>query len=290
MTTAETKSSRNLSQSVIFGLILGFTFLGSVLFIKELFVALIALACAAGAWELSTALRQKNWYVPRIPVTVGSALVMPLAYIGGELWQWLGVLAIVAALMLWRGVQLVLSHASFKRSFSEILRDFSAAAFVVIYLPLTMSFAALLIREPAHDEIVDGKFWIITVVVTVILIDSSAYLFGRKLGKHPMLPKVSPKKSWEGFGVSVLFALASAIGLTVWLLQLPWWFGALIAGVVLLSAVLGDFAESLIKRDLGVKDMSSWIPGHGGVMDRLDSMLPSALSGYLLMMLASRLF
>lgn len=290
MTTAETKTSRSLSQSVIFGLILGFTFLGSVLFIKELFVALIALACAAGAWELSTALRQKNWYVPRIPVTAGSALVMPLAYIGGERWQWLGVLAIVAALMLWRGVQLVLSHASFKRSFSEILRDFSAAAFVVIYLPLTMSFAALLIREPAHDEIVDGKFWIITVVVTVILIDSSAYLFGRKLGKHPMLPKVSPKKSWEGFGVSVLFALASAIGLTVWLLELPWWFGALIAGVVLLSAVLGDFAESLIKRDLGVKDMSSWIPGHGGVMDRLDSMLPSALSGYLLMMLASRLF
>jgi len=290
LTTAETKTSRSLSQSVIFGLILGFTFLGSVLFIKELFVALIALACAAGAWELSTALRQKNWYVPRIPVTVGSALVMPLAYIGGERWQWLGVLAIVAALMLWRGVQLVLSHASFKRSFSEILRDFSAAAFVVIYLPLTMSFAALLIREPAHDEIVDGKFWIITVVVTVILIDSSAYLFGRKLGKHPMLPKVSPKKSWEGFGVSVLFALASAIGLTVWLLELPWWFGALIAGVVLLSAVLGDFAESLIKRDLGVKDMSSWIPGHGGVMDRLDSMLPSALSGYLLMMLASRLF
>jgi phosphatidate cytidylyltransferase len=290
LTTAEIKTSRSLSQSVIFGLILGFTFLGSVLFIKELFVALIALACAAGAWELSTALRQKNWYVPRIPVTVGSALVMPLAYIGGELWQWLGVLAIVAALMLWRGVQLALSHASFKRSFSEILRDFSAAAFVVIYLPLTMSFAALLIREPAHDEIVDGKFWIITVVVSVILIDSSAYLFGRKLGKHPMLPKVSPKKSWEGFGVSVLFALASAIGLTVWLLELPWWFGALIAGVVLLSAVLGDFAESLIKRDLGVKDMSSWIPGHGGVMDRLDSMLPSALSGYLLMMLASRLF
>jgi len=290
LSTAETKTSRSLSQSVIFGLILGFTFLGSVLFIKELFVALIALACAAGAWELSTALRQKNWYVPRIPVTAGSALVMPLAYIGGELWQWLGVLAIVAALMLWRGVQLVLSHASFKRSFSEIIRDFSAAAFVVIYLPLTMSFAALLIREPAHDEIVDGKFWIITVVVSVILIDSSAYLFGRKLGKHPMLPKVSPKKSWEGFGVSVLFALASAIGLTVWLLELPWWFGALIAGVVLLSAVLGDFAESLIKRDLGVKDMSSWIPGHGGVMDRLDSMLPSALSGYLLMMLASRLF
>jgi len=271
-------------------LILGFTFLGSVLFIKDLFVALIALACAAGAWELSTALRQKNWYVPRIPVTVGSAFVMPLTFWGGERWQWLGVLAIVAALMIWRGVQLLMAHASLGRSFTEIIRDFSAAAFVVIYLPLTMSFAALIIREPAHENSVDGKFWILTVVITVILVDSSAYLFGRKLGKHPMLPKVSPKKSWEGFAVSVIFALVSAITFTILLLHLPWWFGVVIAAVVLLSAVLGDFAESLIKRDLGVKDMSSWIPGHGGVMDRLDSMLPSALSGYILMSLAARLF
>jgi len=290
LSNTEAKTGRSLSQSVIFGLILGFTFLGSVLFVKELFVALIALACAAGAWELSTALRQKNWYVPRIPVTVGSALVMPLAYVGGERWQWLGVLAIVAALMLWRGVQLIISHASLSRSFKEIIRDFSAAAFVVIYLPLTMSFAALIIREPAHYKIVDGKFWIITVVVSVILIDSSAYLFGRKLGKHPMLPKVSPKKSWEGFFISALFGLASSVLQTVWLLQLPWWFGIVVAAVVLMAAVLGDFAESLIKRDLGVKDMSSWIPGHGGVMDRLDSMLPAALSGYLLMVFAVRLF
>jgi phosphatidate cytidylyltransferase len=151
-----------------------------------------------------------------------------------------------------------------------------------------MSFAALIIREPAHKNSVDGKYWILTVVISVILIDSSAYLFGRKLGKHPMLPKVSPKKSWEGFAVSVIFALASAISFTILLLHLPWWFGVVIAAVVLLSAVLGDFAESLIKRDLGVKDMSSWIPGHGGVMDRLDSMLPAALSGYVLMVFAIR--
>ncbi len=289
MSTAETKS-RSLSQSVIFGLILGFTFLGSVLFIKELFVALIALACAVGAWELSTALKQKNWYVPRIPVTVGSLVVMPLAYYGGERWQWLGVLAIVAALMLWRGVQLMIARTSLQRSFSEIIRDFSAAAFVVVYLPLTMSFAALIIREPAHANAVDGKYWILTVVITVILIDSSAYLFGRKFGKHPMLPKVSPKKSWEGFAVSAIFALFSAIIFTLLLLHLPWWFGVIVAGVVLMSAVLGDFAESLIKRDLRVKDMSDLIPGHGGMMDRLDSMLPASLTGYVLMIIATRLF
>jgi len=271
-------------------LILAFTFLASVLLVQELFIALIAVACAAGAWELSSALRQKNWHVPRVPVSVGSALVMPLAYWGGEIWQWFGVLAIVAALMLWRGIELLAQHATLERSFAEMIRDFCASAFVVIYLPLTMSFAALLLREPAHNGFVEGKYWVITVVTTVIIIDSTAYLFGRKLGKHPMLPKVSPKKSWEGFFISALFGLASSVLQTVWLLQLPWWFGFVIAAVILMAAVLGDFAESLIKRDLGVKDMSSAIPGHGGVMDRLDSMLPAALSGYMLMVFAVRLF
>jgi len=290
LSKSEPKGGRSLSQSIVFGLILAFSFLASVLVVKELFIALIALACAAGAWELSSALRQKNWHVPRVPVSVGSALVMPFAYWGGEVWQWLGVLAIVAALMLWRGIELIAQHQTLERSFAEMIRDFCASAFVVIYLPLTMSFAALLLREPAHNGFVEGKYWVITVVTTVIIIDSSAYLFGRKLGKHPMLPKVSPKKSWEGFFISALFGLASSVLQTVWLLQLPWWFGFVVAAVVLMAAVLGDFAESLIKRDLGVKDMSSWIPGHGGVMDRLDSMLPAALSGYLLMVFAVRLF
>ncbi len=290
MSQSEPKGGRSLSQSIVFGLILAFSFLASVLFVQELFIALIAVASAAGAWELSSALRQKNWHVPRVPVSVGSALVMPLAYWGGEVWQWLGVLAIVAALLLWRGTELIAQHATLERSFAEMIRDFCASAFVVIYLPLTMSFAALLLREPAHNGFVEGKYWVITVVTTVIIIDSSAYLFGRKLGKHPMLPKVSPKKSWEGFFISALFGLASSVLQTVWLLQLPWWFGFVIAAVVLMAAVLGDFAESLIKRDLGVKDMSSWIPGHGGVMDRLDSMLPAALSGYMLMFFAVRLF
>jgi len=287
LSQTETKG-RSLSQSVIFGLLLAFSFLASVLFVQELFIALIALASAAGAWELSSALRQKDWHVPRIPVSVGSAAVMPLTYYGGEKWQWLGVLAIVASLMLWRVFELLLQRKSWERSFAELIRDFSASAFVVIYLPLTMSFAALILAEPEHDGNVSGKYWIIIIVTTVILVDSSAYLFGRKLGKHPMLPKVSPKKSWEGFAISALFAIASTLVQTPWLLHLPIWFAFVIAGVILMAAVLGDFAESLIKRDLGVKDMSSWIPGHGGVMDRLDSMLPACLAGYLLMVFAVR--
>ncbi|NBT47173.1 MAG: phosphatidate cytidylyltransferase [Actinobacteria bacterium] len=287
MSQTEAKG-RSLSQSVIYGLLLAFAFLASVLFVQELFIALIALGSAAGAWELSSALRQKDWHVPRLPVSVGSAAVMPLTYYGGEKLQWLGVLAIVALLMIWRVFELLLQRKSWERSFAELIRDFSASAFVVIYLPLTMSFAALIMAEPEHDGNVAGKYWIITVVTTVILVDSSAYLFGRKLGKHPMLPKVSPKKSWEGFFISALFAVASTLVQTPLLLHLPIWFALVIAFVVLMAAVLGDFAESLIKRDLGVKDMSSWIPGHGGVMDRLDSMLPACLAGYLLMVFAVR--
>ena len=289
MSTEEVKG-RSLSQSVIYGLLLAFLFLASVLVVKELFIFVLAVAVAVGVWELSTALRQKNWHVPRIPVTVGSLIVIPLTYYGGERAQWLGVLAIVGALVLWRSLELLIKRGTLKRTFSEAFKDFSASAFVVIYLPLTMSFAALLFREPAHGGFVEGKYWIITFVTTVILIDSSAYLFGRKLGKHPMLPKVSPKKSWEGFAISAVFGLASAVFQTVWLLQLPWWFGVIFGLVILISAVLGDFAESIIKRDLGVKDMSSLIPGHGGIMDRLDSMLPAALSSYLLMAISVRFF
>jgi phosphatidate cytidylyltransferase len=289
LSTEEVKG-RSLSQSVIYGLLLAFLFLSSVLVVKELFIFVLAVAVAGGVWELSTALRQKNWHVPRIPVTVGSLIVIPLTYYGGERAQWLGVLSIVGALVAWRSIELFIKRGTLKRSFSAAFRDFSASAFVVIYLPLTMSFAALLFREPAHGGFVEGKYWIITFVTTVILIDSSAYLFGRKLGKHPMLPKVSPKKSWEGFAISAVFGLASAVLQTVWLLQLPWWFGIIFGLVILVSAVLGDFAESLIKRDLGVKDMSSLIPGHGGIMDRLDSMLPAALSTYLLMAISVRFF
>ncbi|NBQ93094.1 MAG: hypothetical protein EBU06_03960 [Micrococcales bacterium] len=146
MSQTEAKG-RSLSQSVIYGLLLAFAFLASVLFVQELFIALIALGSAAGAWELSSALRQKDWHVPRLPVSVGSAAVMPLTYYGGEKLQWLGVLAIVALLMIWRVFELLLQRKSWERSFAELIRDFSASAFVVVYLPLTMSFAAAMLLE-----------------------------------------------------------------------------------------------------------------------------------------------
>ncbi len=270
---------RSLSKSISVGLLLGGVFLLTILtFNGFLFMALAAAACGAGAWELSTALRVRGWYVPRVPAVVGSVLIMPATYFGGQEWQWLTSIGIVAALVIWRTVHLLWERreAPIQR-LQHTLRDYAAAALVVIYLPLTCSFAVLLLRRPE-----DGQWWVLTFVLTVAMIDTFGYLIGRKLGRHKLAPGVSPKKTIEGLVASITGGLAAAIASAVFWLHIDWWWGVVIAAVLTLSAVFGDLAESMIKRDLGVKDMSSLLPGHGGVMDRLDSILPSALATFVL--------
>jgi phosphatidate cytidylyltransferase len=270
---------RSLSKSIVVGLLLAAIFLASILVYKEFFILFLVTATAIGAWELSTALRIKGWYVPRVPAVVGSAIIMPATYYGGPVVQWLVSLGIVAALIVWRTVHLLWERrkANFQ-TFLRTIRDFGAAAFLVIYLPLSLSFSMLLLRRPE-----DGAYWVLTFVTTVALIDSAGYLFGRVFGKHKLAPGVSPKKTWEGLLASIVLGSATAITLTIFLLQGPWWVGLILAAAIILAAVFGDLAESLIKRDLGVKDMSKLLPGHGGMMDRLDSMLPASLMTYLVM-------
>ena len=270
---------RSLSKSISIGLLLGAVFLLTILtFNGFLFMAFAAVAAGAGAWELSSALRIKGWYVPRVPAVIGSVLIMPATYFGGQEWQWLTSIAIVAALVVWRTVHLLWERrAAPIQTVQHTLRDFAAAAFLVIYLPLTCSFAILLLRRP-----LDGQWWVLTFVLTVAMIDTFGYLIGRKLGRHKLAPGVSPKKTIEGLLASISGGLAAGIASAVFWLGIPWWWGVVIAALLTLTAVFGDLAESMIKRDLGVKDMSSWLPGHGGVMDRLDSILPSALATFIL--------
>ena len=270
---------RSLSKSITVGLLLGGLFLFSVLtFDGVLMMALVAAAAGAGAWELSTALRLKGWYVPRVPAVIGSVIIMPATYYFGQEMQWLFSIAIVAALILWRTVHLLWERrVSPVQALQNTLRDYAAAAFLVIYLPLTISFSMMLLRRPE-----DGQWWVLTFVLVVAMIDTFGYLVGRKLGRHKLAPGVSPKKTIEGLAASVIAGLIAAVLSAIFLLQIDWWWGVIIAAVLTLTAVFGDLAESLIKRDLGVKDMSSWLPGHGGIMDRLDSILPSALAMYLI--------
>ncbi len=270
---------RSLSKSISVGLLLGGMFLFTTLtFDGILLMAFVASAAGAGAWELSTALRLKGWYVPRVPAVVGSVLIMPATYFYGQEIQWAFSIAIVAALILWRTVHLLWERrVSPMQALQKTLRDYAAAAFLVIYLPLTLSFAMMLLRRPE-----DGQMWVLTFVLVVSMIDTFGYLVGRKLGRHKMAPGVSPKKTLEGLAASVTAALVTGVMCAVFLLQIDWWWGVVLAAVLTLTAVFGDLAESLIKRDLGVKDMSSWLPGHGGIMDRLDSILPSALATFLI--------
>ena len=279
MSEVKAQGGRSVSKSIVVGLLLAAIFLVSILIYKEFFILFLLVSTAIGAWELSTALRIKGWYVPRVPAVVGSAIIMPATYYGGPVVQWLVSLGIVAALIVWRTVHLLWERrkANFQ-TFLRTIRDFGAAAFLVIYLPLSLSFSMLLLRRPE-----DGAYWVLTFVTTVALIDSSGYLVGRVFGKHKLAPGVSPKKTWEGLLASIIFGSATAISLMVFLLQGPWWVGLILAASVILAAVFGDLAESLIKRDLGVKDMSKLLPGHGGIMDRLDSMLPASLMTYLVM-------
>ena len=279
MSEVKAPGGRSVSKSIVVGLFLAAIFLASILIYKEFFILFLLISTAIGAWELSTALRIKGWYVPRIPAVVGSAIIMPATYYGGPVVQWLVSLGIVAALIVWRTVHLLWERRKTNlQTFLRTIRDFGAAAFLVIYLPLTLSFSMLLLRRPE-----DGAYWVITFVTTVALIDSAGYLVGRVFGKHKLAPGVSPKKTWEGLLASIIFGSATAISLMVFLLQGPWWVGLILAASVILAAVFGDLAESLIKRDLGVKDMSKLLPGHGGMMDRLDSMLPASLMSYLVM-------
>ena len=203
---------------------------------------------------------------------------MPATYFYGHTAQWMVSVGIIGAIIIWRLVHILWERREAPgQRIAHTLRDFAAAIFVVAYLPLTCSFAVMLLRRPD-----DGQWWVLTFVLTVSMVDTFGYLIGRKLGKHKLAPGVSPKKSIEGLMASIAGALLAAIASAIFWLHIEWWWGVFIAAALTLTAVFGDLAESMIKRDLGVKDMSSLLPGHGGVMDRLDSILPSSLVAYLI--------
>jgi phosphatidate cytidylyltransferase len=178
-----------------------------------------------------------------------------------------GIALTVLAVMLWRGV----------RGADGYLADTSAGAFTVGYLLMAGGFATLLLRED------DGPFRVVAWLALVVASDVGGYAVGVLFGKHPMAPSVSPKKSWEGFGGSVLACVAVGAGVVVWGLGGLWWAGVVLGLSMAVAATLGDLAESLLKRDIGVKDMGSLLPGHGGVMDRLDSIALSAPIAWLVL-------
>jgi phosphatidate cytidylyltransferase len=161
-------------------------------------------------------------------------------------------------------------------------RDLGAITMIQVYVVFLASFAILLLEKPG------GQWWTLAFIILVVATDTGAYASGLLFGKHPMAPTISPKKTWEGFAGAAVAGLVAGVILSIFMLQQPWWFGLIFGVVMLLTATLGDLTESLIKRDIGVKDMSSWLPGHGGFLDRLDSILPSAVAAFALFLIFAK--
>ena len=268
----DTKSkSRTLLPRVLVGVGLGGAFLASLID-PLLFVFLAAIAAMAGTWELASALRHGGWTINRWAAAYLTLPVIGFSFIDGARGQWLSLLAAIALLSI---VTLVYHFVEHQRTTRELLRNLSAGVFVMFYVPLSLSFAVLIITSE------NGTNILFSVVLTVAAIDTFGYLIGRFFGKTKFAPGVSPKKTWEGFIASVTGALLVGITSGLLLMGVGIELAVLFSLAILLAAVLGDLAESLIKRDLGIKDMGDILPGHGGVMDRLDSMLPAAFMGYL---------
>jgi phosphatidate cytidylyltransferase len=256
------RAGRNLIAAIGVGVTLGAGVLASLLIERHWFIAVLGLAAAGGTWELAGALRR------------GAGIRVPLAVllVGGQVMVWLawpfGPAAIAIAfagtalgVLLWR----MASGAE------HYVRDVTAGLFAAAYVPLFCAFAALMTVAP------DGVGRVLTFLICVVASDVGGYTAGVLFGRHPMAPMISPKKSWEGFAGSQIVGMVAGALSVVFLLHGPWWAGVLTGALLVVSATLGDLIESLIKRDLGIKDMGTLLPGHGGVLDRLDSLLPTAL-------------
>jgi phosphatidate cytidylyltransferase len=262
------RTGRNLILAIIIGLAFGGAFLLSLLVIKELFMLFAILIAAFASYELTQALRKGGFHVPRIPTVVVAVAAVPIAYYGGAGGQLLAVIAGIVIVSLWRVIEQAVPNL--RRPAASLVRDLGAGAFVQGYVTFLATFAVVLTAAEG------GQWWTLAFIVTAVAADTGAYAFGLMFGKHPMAPVISPKKTWEGFAGGAAASLVAGVLLSTLMLGNTWWFGLIFGAAIFLTATLGDLVESLIKRDIGIKDMSSWLPGHGGFLDRLDSILPSA--------------
>jgi phosphatidate cytidylyltransferase len=209
---------------------------------------------------------------------VGQAM-LPVAFFWHIEGLWLALVGGVVLITLYRLVELL--RPSHRTGTREVLLDVGAGAFVQVYVAFSAGFYLAL------TGIDGGEWWTLAALIIVVFTDVGAYASGLRFGRHKLAPLISPGKTWEGFAGSIVVAIAFGAVLAPLMLQQPWWVGAIMGVLLALAGTAGDLTESLIKRDLGIKDISTWLPGHGGFLDRLDSILPSAAVAYLIFQVAT---
>lgn len=263
------RTGRDLIVAILIGVAIGAVLIATLVFLKWVFVAFALAASVLGTIELTRALQASGRRIDLIPqLAMGSVLVISASWLGFAL-HWVLLFSAVAVVVVWRLIaQMVAADG---RTYGDVLRDVITGVFLQLYVPFLTSLCVVLLRQD------HGEWWVLAFIIIAVATDTGAYAAGVSFGRHPMAPKISPKKTWEGFAGASLAAVVAGILLAAFMLHLPLWCGAVLGILVLLSATVGDLGESMLKRDLGIKDMSSWLPGHGGVLDRLDSILLSTV-------------
>jgi phosphatidate cytidylyltransferase len=258
-----------LGAAIIVGVLMGTGILVALVTVRQVFIGVVAASVAVSSWELAATLRRVGTRVAWVPVLLGGQAMVWLAWPFGRDGLLVAFVITVLVCLVWR----------FPRGADGYVRDVSASVLTVAYLPGFAAFGTLLV-VPA-----DGAARVLCLMLAAVASDIGGYVAGVLGGRHLMAPSISPKKSWEGFLGSLLAGTAAgALTLTHLLGGQPWQ-GVLFGAAIVVTATGGDLVESLIKRDLGVKDMSSLLPGHGGLLDRLDSLLLSAVVSWVLLSL-----
>ncbi len=263
------RAGRDLRAAIGVGVGLGAVIFASLLIVKAVFVGVVVVAVVVGLWELTSRLQeQKGIKAPLVPLAVGGAAMVIAGYVRGAEGAWVAMALTVLAVLVWRMTEPP----------EDYLKDVTAGAFAAFYVPFLATFVAMLLTAD------DGAARVITFLLLTVVSDTGAYAVGWRFGKTKLAPRISPGKTREGLFGAVAFAMAAGALCMEFLIEGgSWWQGLLLGLAVAVSATLGDLGESMIKRDLGIKDMGTLLPGHGGIMDRLDSLLPTAPVVWLLL-------
>jgi phosphatidate cytidylyltransferase len=261
------RTGRNLPVAIGVGAGLGGLAVLTLFTVKATFLLYAGIAVAIALAELVSALAKRDINIPWIPVAAGGAAIITCTY-------WLGPKDALAAL----GLTVIATFAwRLAGGTTGYVKDTTAGVFAVAYLPFLGSFVAAML-VPA-----DGPRRVLTFIILTICSDIGGYFAGISAGRHPMAPAISPKKTWEGFAGSTAACLIAGWLCVTYLLHGHPWQGVLTGAAVVLAATAGDLVESMIKRDLDIKDMGTLLPGHGGVLERLDSLLFAAPVVWLLL-------
>ncbi|ULN37516.1 phosphatidate cytidylyltransferase [Mycolicibacterium smegmatis] len=270
----QSRAGRDLPAAIGVGVGLGGGVIAILLFAPLVWVGVVAAAMAVATHEVVRRLRTGGFSIPVLPLLIGGQAMVWLTLPFGPAGALGGFGGTVVLCLIWRLLSGGLSAAP-----DNYLRDVSVTVFLAAWIPLFGAFGALLIYPD------DGAGRVFCLMLGVVASDVGGYTAGVLFGKHPMVPAISPKKSWEGLAGSLVLGIVVSVLAVTFLLDKPAWVGVPLGIMLVLTGTLGDLVESQVKRDLGIKDMGTLLPGHGGLMDRIDSVLPSAVATWIVLTL-----